>query len=297
MARPEDIEAVREFNRFYTSRIGLTRNGLYKTGHPLAEARVLYELGANDSTESSELRTALRIDAGQLSRLLKKMESDGLVARGTSPLDARRQQVRLTEAGKAAFATVSKRSAEEIAAVLDDAGPGVVEAMRRLRRTLEPAALRIRGPEPGDFGWLVERHGVLYAEEYGWDVTFEGLVAEIAGAFARAHDPGCERAWIAELDGRRAGCILCVREDDATAKLRVLLVEPWARGHGIGSRLVAECLAFARSAGYRRVVLWTNDVLADARRIYERAGFTLVAEGSHRAFGHDLVEQTWSLEL
>jgi DNA-binding MarR family transcriptional regulator/ribosomal protein S18 acetylase RimI-like enzyme len=292
MARPEDIEAVREFNRFYTSRIGLTRNGLYKTGHPLAEARVLYELGANDSTESSELRTALRIDAGQLSRLLKKMESDGLVARGTSPLDARRQQVRLTEAGKAAFATVSKRSAEEIAAVLDDAGPGVVEAMRRLRRTLEPAALRIRGPEPGDFGWLVERHGVLYAREYGWDQSFERLVAGIVSDF----NPQTDRAWIAETH-ERVGAVLCVHETDTTAKLRTLLVEPEARGLGLGTTLVKEVIRHAKQRGYGTLTLWTNDVLTAARRIYEREGFILEREAPNPAFGHDLVEQTWSLTL
>jgi GNAT superfamily N-acetyltransferase len=144
---------------------------------------------------------------------------------------------------------------------------------------------------------MVERHGVLYADELGWDETFEGLVAEIVGAFARSHDPQRERAFVAELDGRRAGCVLCVREDGETARLRILLVEPWARGHGLGSRLVDECIAFARSAGYARMVLWTNDVLVAARRIYERAGFVLVDEGHHRAFGHELVEQTWTLEL
>jgi GNAT superfamily N-acetyltransferase len=144
---------------------------------------------------------------------------------------------------------------------------------------------------------MVERHGVLYAAEYGWDETFEGLVAQIVGGFAHSHDPKRERALVAELGGRRAGCVVCVRESDETAKLRTLLVEPWARGHGIGSGLVEECLAFARAAGYRRIVLWTNDVLVAARRIYERAGFELVAEGAHHAFGHDLVEQTWSLEL
>ena len=195
MARSEDIEAVREFNRFYTSRIGLTRNGLYKTDHPLAEARVLYELGANGITESSELKTALRIDAGQLSRLLKRMEHAGLLTRETSPLDARRQQVRLTEPGKAAFATVNERSAAEIGALLDEAtGAGRSDAGGCDGHCEPSGEVTIRGPEPGDLGWLVERHGVLYAREYGWDQSFERLVASIAAEF----NPDTDRGWIAE---------------------------------------------------------------------------------------------------
>jgi GNAT superfamily N-acetyltransferase len=155
----------------------------------------------------------------------------------------------------------------------------------------------VRQARPGDFGWMIERHAIVYTEEYGWDATFEGFVADILGAFAREHDPKRERAWVGELAGRRAGCILCVRATDSTAKLRTLLVERWARGHGLGTRLVNECIDFARRAGYERVELWTNDILVDARRIYERAGFTLFDEGRHHAFGHDLVEQTWTLEL
>jgi DNA-binding MarR family transcriptional regulator/predicted N-acetyltransferase YhbS len=293
MATAEDIAAVREFNRFYTTRMGLTRNGLYKTGHPLAEARVLYELGANHITESSELRSALRIDAGQLSRLLKKLEADGLLTRGPSPLDARRQQVRLTEQGTRAFATVNERSKEEIAAVLDEAGPGVVQAMLKLRNALEPAAVRIRGLEPGDLGWLVERHGVLYASEYGWDQSFERLVAQIAADF----NPGTDRAWIAERDGQRLGAVLCVHHDDTTAKLRTLLVEPEARGLGLGTTLVQAVIRHAKHSGYTTLTLWTNDILTAARHIYEREGFTLEHEAPNPAFGHDLVEQTWSLTL
>jgi GNAT superfamily N-acetyltransferase len=159
------------------------------------------------------------------------------------------------------------------------------------------STVRVREARSGDYGWMIERHGVLYADEYGWDETFEGLVAEIVGGFARSHDPRRERAFVADLDGRRAGCVLCVRDDDGTARLRILLVEPWARGRGLGSRLVDACVSFARDAAYTRIVLWTNDVLVDARRLYERAGFTLVEEGRHRAFGHDLVEQTWVLDL
>ncbi|HEX6025382.1 MAG TPA: helix-turn-helix domain-containing GNAT family N-acetyltransferase [Solirubrobacter sp.] len=293
MATTAEIEAVREFNRFYTSRIGLTRNGLYKTGHSLAEARVLYELGANDITESSELRTALRIDAGQLSRLLKRMEEADLLTREPSPLDARRQQVRLTSKGKAAFATVNEQSANEIAAVLDEAAPGVVEAMQTLRRTLEPSREpKIRGLQPGDLGWLVERHGVLYAREYDWDQSFERLVAQIVADF----NPETDRAWIAETH-KRVGAVLCVHQDDTTAKLRTLLVEPEARGLGLGTRLVREVIRHAKERGYATLTLWTNDVLHAARRIYEREGFTLQHEAPNPAFGHDLVEQTWSLTL
>ena len=291
MSRSDDIEAVREFNRFYTSRIGLTRNGLYKTEHPLAEARVLYELGANGITESSDLRAELRIDAGQLSRLLTRMEAQGLVSKHVSPLDARRQQVRLTEPGKAAFATINQRSADEIAALLDET-PGVVEAMRRLRGALEPGPVRVRGLQPGDLGWLVERHGVLYAREYGWDQSFERLVASIVAEF----NPETDRAWIAETHAR-VGAVLCVHQDETTAKLRTLLVEPSARGLGVGTRLVREVIRYAKQSGYSTLTLWTNDILVSARRIYEREGFTLRHEAPNPAFGHDLTEQTWSLNL
>jgi DNA-binding MarR family transcriptional regulator/N-acetylglutamate synthase-like GNAT family acetyltransferase len=292
MASADDIAAVRDFNRFYTSRIGLTRDGLYRTEHPLAEARVLYELGANGSNEVSELRAVLRIDAGQLSRLVTRMEQQGLVSKHVSPLDARRQQVRLTEKGEREYETIDRRSAEEIAALLDET-PGLVDAMQRLRRTLEPRGhLTLRDPQPGDLGWLVERHGVLYAREYGWDQSFERLVASIVAAF----DPANDRAWIAETHDR-VGAVLCVHESPTTAKLRTLLVEPQARGLGLGTTLVRAVIDHARERGYTTLNLWTNDVLTAARRIYEREGFTLQHEAPNPAFGHDLVEQTWSLTL
>ena len=293
MARTEDIEAVRAFNRLYTARLGLTRDGLYKTDHPLSEARVLYELGANGTTEASDLRAALRIDAGQLSRLLKRMEQAGLLVRETSPVDARRQRLRLTEKGRREFEVIDRRSAEEIGALLDET-PGLLEAMQQLRRTLEPTGeVILRGPRPGDLGWLVERHGVLYAREYGWDQSFERLVAGIVAEF----NPQTDRAWIAERDGHRLGAVLCVHVDDATAKLRTLLVEPEARGMGIGTTLVREVIRHAKQRGYKTLTLWTNDVLTAARRIYEREGFTLEHEAPNPAFGADLVEQTWSLNL
>jgi DNA-binding MarR family transcriptional regulator/N-acetylglutamate synthase-like GNAT family acetyltransferase len=298
-ASQERVAAVRAFNRFYTSRLGMVRGGLHRTEHPLAEARVIYELGAGPKPVA-ELRAALAMDAGQLSRLLAKLERGGLVARERSPQDARRQTARLTAAGAQAFATLDRRSAAEVAQLLaslpEPAQGRLVAAMRTIAAALEPdrdAMIVIRGLRPGDLGWLVERHGALYAQEYGWDQSFERLVAGIVAAFDPEHDAG----WIAELDGERAGCVLCVHQDGRTAKLRTLLVEPYARNTGLGSRLVDEVIRHARARGYATLTLWTNDVLTAARRVYERAGFVLVHEAPHRAFGYELTEQTWSLTL
>ena len=292
------VAAVRAFNRFYTSRFGMVRGGLHRTEHPLAEARVLYELGAGPKPVA-ELRAALAMDAGQLSRLLAKLEQGGLLARERSQTDARRQIARLTSAGEQAFATLDGRSAAEVAELLaalpEPQQRRLVAAMDTIGRVLDPQppTVVIRGLRPGDLGWMVERHGVLYAQEYGWDQSFERLVAGIAAAF----DPDSDAAWIAEYQGERAGCVLCVHEDERTARLRTLLVEPHARGTGLGTRLVDEAINHARARGYATLTLWTNDVLAAARRVYERAGFTLEHEAPHREFGHDLVEQTWSLTL
>jgi DNA-binding MarR family transcriptional regulator/GNAT superfamily N-acetyltransferase len=301
---PAQIERFRAFNRFHTGLVGALNEHLLESRFTLTEARVLFELGRAGPLEVVELRRLTGLDAGYLSRILASFEQAGLVTRRRSEGDGRRVVVELATPGRSAYEELNDRSAVENALLLDRLAPpdrerlllatGEIEALLSSRKSQLPA---LRHPRPGDYGWVVERHGALYAAEYGWDETFEGLVAEIVGAFAQAHDAGCERGFIAELDGRRAGCVFCVRQDDETAKLRILLVEPWARGHGIGARLVAECIDFARTAGYRRMVLWTNDVLVAARRIYERAGFTLVDEGPHHAFGHDLVEQTWSLEL
>jgi DNA-binding MarR family transcriptional regulator/N-acetylglutamate synthase-like GNAT family acetyltransferase len=306
MPRTEDVGAVRAFNRFYTIRFGMLRGGLLSTPHPLTEARILYELGQREVTEVSELRRALEIDAGQLSRLLARLDADGLVTRERFGSDARRRRVRLTAAGAEAFAVLDRRSSEEIAELLEGLGqPGqqrLVLALEAVRELLDgPAApppydrpdVTLRGVMPGDLGWIVERHGVLYAREYGWDATFEAFVARVMGEFDPAHDA----AWIAEVGGRRAGCVLCVRRDARIAQLRTLLVEPSARGSGVGSRLVDACVRHARASGFQELSLWTNDVLVEARRLYERAGFRLTHEAPHRAFGHDLVEQTWSLQL
>lgn len=295
MISAADIEAVRDFNRFYSSRLGMTRYGLHKTGHQLAEARVLYELGAG-VTAAAAIRERLGMDSGQLSRLLARFEADGLIVRTPSDDDGRRLKIELTAAGREAYELLDRRAREEVADLLGQVPDpeGVIATMHELRRRLEGRRqVTLRGPRPGDFGWLVERHGVLYAREYGWDASFERFVAKIAGEF----DPEQDRAWIAELDGVRAGAVLCVHEDDRTARLRTLLVEPYARGIGVGGRLVDAVIEHARRRGYERLTLWTNDVLADARRLYERKGFQLEHEAPHRAFGHDLVEQTWSLSL
>jgi DNA-binding MarR family transcriptional regulator/GNAT superfamily N-acetyltransferase len=299
------VAAIRAFNRFYTARIGVLRDGLLRTRHSLTEARVLYELGQREVTEVADLRREMDIDAGFLSRLLARLQRNGLVARERSEDDARRQRVRLTDEGRAAFAELDRRSTDEVGAVLDalseDDQRRLVGAMDAVREVLTPAPATtgfvLRGPRPGDLGWIVQRHGALYAQQYGWDESFEALVAQIVAEYAREHDPRREAAWIAEVDGEPAGCVLCVRREADVAQLRLLLVEPRARGRGIGGRLIEECLRFAQHAGYERITLWTNDVLHEARRLYERAGFELVESAPHHSFGQDLVEQTWARAL
>jgi GNAT superfamily N-acetyltransferase len=238
--------------------------------------------------------------------MLTRFETDGLVVREKSGVDARRQTVRLTQAGRTVFGLLDQRSSEQVSrlleAVPDADQQRVVAAMATIESALGSRSggsrVTLRGLGPGDLGWVVHRHGVLYADEYGWDRTFEGLVAQIVADYVHQRDPNMENAWIAELDGEPVGCVFCVRGDDErTAKLRLLLVEPSARGHGIGSRLVDECVRFARDAGYRAVTLWTNDVLVAAGRIYQRAGFVVVDEERHHSFGHNLVGQYWRLEL
>jgi DNA-binding MarR family transcriptional regulator/N-acetylglutamate synthase-like GNAT family acetyltransferase len=299
------VAAVRAFNRFYTNRIGVLGGGLLRTPHSLSEARVLYELGQRDVTEVADLRRDLNMDAGFLSRLLGKLQRSGLIARERSQTDGRRQRIRLTADGRAAFAQLDRRSAAETGAVLDQLDEEdqrrLVAAMDLVRGVLDgderAGALVLRHAHAGDFGWIVHRHGVLYAREYGWDETFEALVARIVADFVDHRDPRREAAWIAEIDGEPVGCVLCVRREEDVAQLRLLLVEPRARGRGVGGRLIEECLRFATRAGYRRITLWTNDVLHDARRLYERAGFELVESAPHHSFGHDLVEQTWARDL
>ncbi len=299
------VAELRAFSRFYTGRLGMLGPRFLATPHTLAEARVLFELGQDEQVEVAALRERMRIDAGHLSRLLARLERRGLVARERSASDGRRQLARLTESGAAEFALLDRRSAEEtgaqVARLSATERHRLVAALGDVRRLLDGAetapAVVVRGPRAGELGWIVQRHGELYGDEYGWNADFEAYVARIVADYAEQHDPAREAVWIAEVDGVAAGCVLCVRQDEEVAKLRLLLVEPRARGLGLGARLVGECIAFARGAGYRELRLWTNDTLVHARRIYERAGFELVDEEPHRSFGHDLVGQTWSLAI
>jgi DNA-binding MarR family transcriptional regulator/N-acetylglutamate synthase-like GNAT family acetyltransferase len=299
------VGAVRAFNRFYTNVLGLLREGLLETPYSLTEARVIFELAQRDQVDAADLRRSLQIDPGYLSRLLGRFESDGLVSRERSPSDGRRQVVRLTRHGRAVFETLDSRSAAEVGKLLaglgEDEQRRLLEGMTAVRQVLEGAPHRepvvLRPPQPGDYGWVVQRHGVIYAEEYGWDESFEALVARIVADFVDRRNSRRESAWIAEVDGERAGCIFCVEKEQKVAQLRLLLVEPRFRGSGIGSRLVRECMRFAKRSGYEQMMLWTNDVLVDARRIYERAGFNLVEEERHHSFGHELVGQNWWCRL
>jgi DNA-binding MarR family transcriptional regulator/N-acetylglutamate synthase-like GNAT family acetyltransferase len=306
-AAPADgrVAAVRAFNRFYTREIGVLTEHLLDSPYSLTEARVIFELAQRETTEVGGLRRELGLDAGYLSRMLARLAAAGILTRERSTADGRRQLVRLTAEGRAAFRQLDGRSAVEIARLLDRLREPdrerLVGAMREIRRLLEAQQaapeVRLRPPGPGDMGWVVQRHGALYAREYGWDESFEALVARIVADYVERRNPEREAAWIAQLDGRPVGCVLCVKREEQVAQLRLLLVEPDARGMGVGSRLVEECLVFAAGAGYREIVLWTNDVLVDARRIYQRAGFELREEESHHSFGHDLVGQYWGRSL
>jgi DNA-binding MarR family transcriptional regulator/GNAT superfamily N-acetyltransferase len=304
-ASPSHVATVREFSRFYTRRLGTLDEGLLETPWSLTEARVIFELAQAPSTDMASLRATLALDSGYLSRLLAKFDAAGLIARTASATDGRRQALSLTAAGKRLYRTLNQRSdrqvGELLAALPEPVRESLAGAMHTVMRALDdqprPPAVVLRGLRPGDLGWVVQRHGEVYAREYGWAQSFEALVARIVADYVDQHQPGREDAWIAEVDGQRAGCIFCVRKDDETAQLRILLVEAWARGHGLGARLVDECIRFARDHGYRKLVLWTNDILVAARRIYLAAGFELVREETHHSFGKDLVGQFWELRL
>jgi DNA-binding MarR family transcriptional regulator/GNAT superfamily N-acetyltransferase len=300
------VAAVREFNRFYTRRIGLLDEGYLASRYSLTEVRVLYELAHRGSATASELGRDLGIDTGYLSRILLGFARRGVLARTTAKDDARKSIVRLTARGKATVAPLEARARDQIGLMLDKVPPAeqdrLVASMRTIEQGLRPgprAAPKVvlRPHRPGDMGWAVERHGALYWEEYGWDESFEALVADIVAKFITHLDPKRERCWIAKDGGERVGCVFCVKKSKTVAKLRLLLVEPGARGLGVGSRLVDECIGFARAAGYRDLVLWTNDVLVAARRLYERAGFELVESERHTSFGKKLVGQNWRLRL
>jgi DNA-binding MarR family transcriptional regulator/N-acetylglutamate synthase-like GNAT family acetyltransferase len=305
-AGKERIDAVRAFNRFYTRQIGLLDEGLLKSAFSLTEARVLYELAHRDGLTATDLGRDLGLDAGYLSRLLKKFEERGLVERAATEADARRSSIVMTPAGRQAFAPLNQDSHDQVAALLDRLPAleqdRLVKAMQAVQRLLGEGAepkvpYMLRPLQVGDIGWIVRRQGMLYAQEYGWDETYEALVAEILGAFVKSFDPKWEHSWIAEREGEVVGSVFLVRKSDEVAKLRLLYVEPSARGLGIGKRLVEECIFFARARGYKTLTLWTNDILTAARHIYEAAGFKLVEEECHHSFGKDLVGQNWNLDL
>jgi DNA-binding MarR family transcriptional regulator/N-acetylglutamate synthase-like GNAT family acetyltransferase len=297
-------EAVRAFNRFYTRRIGVVQEGYLQSRFSLTEARVLYELAHADGLTAAQIGTALDLDAGYLSRMLRSFEQDGLLTRGPSETDKRQTILALTASGRAAFAPLDQRSRQEIGAMLsrlpEPAQEALVNSMQSITRLLSDGPQpdwTTRHPAPGDIGWVIERHAALYAAEYGLDYRFEALVAQVAGAFLDNHDPACERAWIAERNGVRLGSVFLVRKTHDIGKLRLLLVEPSARGLGVGKRLVEDCIGFARQAGYRCVTLWTNDVLLAARNIYRAAGFQLVSSTPHSDFGPPMVGEEWELDL
>lgn len=300
------ISAVRRFNRFYTRQIGVLEEGLLKSELSLAEVRVLYELAQEDGATATSITHTLRLDAGYLSRMLRSFERRGLIQRRRSNVDARRTLLSLTRKGRSAFAKLDSRAHDAIAALLAPHSAAsqrtLVGAMHAIELVLgeaspAPRAIVLREPSPGDLGWVIERHGELYADEYGWGNHFEALVVQIVADFAHEHDPARERFWIALANGERVGSVLLVRESESVARLRLLLVEPSARGLGVGNTLVRACLDFARAAGYAKVTLWTNAVLVAARAIYIANGFHLVREEMHTRFGSEQLGQDWELEL
>ncbi|HVJ44015.1 MAG TPA: bifunctional helix-turn-helix transcriptional regulator/GNAT family N-acetyltransferase [Dongiaceae bacterium] len=301
------IAAMRQFNRFYTKQIGVLHEGLLDSPFSLTESRVLYELAHRDQLTATELGSELNLDPGYLSRILRKFEQQGLIEKLPSESDARQTLLHLTAAGHQAFAPLDERSRGEIGDLLArlslDDQRRLIAAMQTMTSLLsdraadQSAPYILRPHRPGDMGWVVHRQALLYAQEYGWDGTFEALVAEIAAKFVQNFDARRERCWIAERDGDIIGSIFLVKESDEVAKLRLLYVEKKARGLGLGRHLVRECIAFARSVGYRKITLWTNDILTAARHLYEEAGFRLVSKEYHHSFGKDLVGQYWELDL
>jgi DNA-binding MarR family transcriptional regulator/GNAT superfamily N-acetyltransferase len=300
------IAAVRGFSRFYTRKLGIIEPKLLDSQWTLQEARIIYEIAERKSCSATDLAGTLGLDAGYLSRTLQAMARRGVVARKPSKADRRVSDLALTAKGRAAFADLDGRSRRVVGALLGTLEPAeratIVNAMTTIERTLEPQVTQppgfvLRSHRPGDIGWIASRHGALYAQEYGWDISFEALAAEIAAEFIRSYDPSREHCWIAEVGGEPVGSVLLVRASDDVAKLRLLLVEKKARGLGLGRALTEQCIHFARAAGYRSITLWTQSILLAARGIYQRAGFHRVSEQKHHSFGVDLVGETWELKL
>lgn len=303
---PEQVRALRAFNRFYTQCTGLLDPYL-GSAFSLTEVRVLYELAHHAPCTASELGRRLLLDAGYLSRIVRRFTDAGWITRTPSPTDARQHALSLTAEGRAAFEPMQQRSRDEAARLLSPLAPerreALIAALARAQTLLDPNAgppsrtAVLRDVRAGDMGWVVQQHGEIYAREYGWNSEFEALVAEIVAGMIRRHDPLWERGWIAELDGERVGSVFVVRKSDTEAQLRLLILSPAARGLGLGARLTDECLAFARAKGYRKMVLWTNSILTAARAIYAQRGFVLVHSEAHHSYGHDLVGETWELTL
>jgi len=299
------VTTIRAFNRFYTRKIGVV-DGIASNPFSLAEARVLYELAHRGRPTATDIRKELGLDAGYLSRILREFERRKFVTREPSKTDEREKFLSLTAKGRKAFAPLDARSNRDVTAMLEELSPAqrnqLTHAVQTVRKLLgdeaEPRTpYLLRQHEPGDLGWIVHRQAMLYANEYGWDGTYEALAAEIVAQFIKNHDAKRERCWIAEKDGERVGGVFVAKASDEVAKLRLLHVERDARGLGIGRRLVEECVRFARQAGYEKMTLWTQSILLAARHIYEQAGFQLVREEQHHSFGKDLTAETWELNL
>jgi DNA-binding MarR family transcriptional regulator len=301
----DHVAEVRAFNRFYTRRIGVLDEAHLDTGFTLGESRVLYELAQVEGLTAKRLGEMLGLDGGYLSRILKRFETAGLIERRPLLTDGRSASLHLTSQGRAAYAGLDARSDAQVAGMvagLDDEGRArLAEAMGTVRGLLDgapdAAEIVLRAHRAGDLGWIMERHGALYGAERGWGAPFEALVGEVCVGFLRGFDPARERCWIAERAGERLGCVFLQDGGGDTAKLRMLLVEPAARGLGLGGRLVEECVGFARSAGYRELTLWTQSVLEAARHIYARRGFQLLRSEPHELFGIPLTGETWAMKL
>jgi DNA-binding MarR family transcriptional regulator/N-acetylglutamate synthase-like GNAT family acetyltransferase len=298
--------AVRRFNRFYTRQIGVLRKTYLDSPYSLGEMRVLYEIAHGDDVTASDIGRALDLDAGYLSRVLRNFEKRGLIARKGSAKDARQSHLALTARGKKAFAPAEERSQRDVAAMLGTLKPDQQEQLIAAMQTIETllggsAAPKseyiLREPRHGDFGWIVSRHAELYALEYGWTEPFEGLCAQIVADFVNNYDAERERCWIAEMNGENAGCVMLVKDSDEVARIRLLLVDPKARGLGLGQRLTDECVRFARECGYKKVTLWTHSILTAARHVYEKAGFTLTSSEPRHTWGKDVIAEFWDLQL
>ncbi len=300
------VDAFRSFNRFYTRQIGLLNQTFLDSDFSLSQARILFEVAHRSESTATDLEESLRMDAGYLSRMIREFEQQGLMRRVRSTHDSRERWLKLTSKGKKAFALLNQRSSSEAKTLLEKLSAEnrgrLLHCMRTIETLLEPplddsAAVSLRSHQHGDIGWITYRHGVLYKEEYGFDETFEALVADILARFINKHDPERERIWIAELHGERVGSVMIVDAGNNVAQLRLLLVEPWARGRRIGKRLVDECVSFARAKGYLKMKLWTQSNLIEARQLYVKTGFQVVNEKTHKSFGHDLVAEVWEMTL